>query len=183
MAIKARATVADLYNVPENGKAELINGEIVRMSPTGRLPGRAGGRIYRSLDDYERQVGGGAAFPDNVGFTVNLPHRKSFSPDAAWYVGPDSGMRFPDGAPRFAAEVRSEGDYGPEAEVEMAAKRADYFAAGTQVVWDVDLLSPDVVRKYTAASPDQPAIFRRGAVADAEPAVPGWTISVDDLFA
>jgi hypothetical protein len=28
------------------------------------------------------------------GFRVNLPHRQSFSPDAAFYVGPDPGMKF-----------------------------------------------------------------------------------------
>ena len=50
--------------------------------------------------------------------------------------------------PLFAVEVRSENDYGPAAEREMAAKRADYFAAGTRVVWDVDLLGEDVVRVY-----------------------------------
>ncbi len=64
----------------------------------------------------------------------------------------------------------------------MAAKRADYFAAGTKVVWDVDLLSDDVVRKYTAESPDKPVVFRRGEQADAEPAVPGWKFPVDELF-
>ena len=31
--------------------------------------------------------------------------------------------------------------------------------------------------------PDQPVIFRRGAIADAEPAVPGWRMKVDDIFA
>ena len=42
-------------------------------------------------------------------------------------------MKFYDGAPIFAAEVRSESDYGPDAEAAMARKRADYFAAGTLV--------------------------------------------------
>ncbi len=83
----------------------------------------------------------------------------------------------------FAAEVRSEGDYGPIAEREIAAKRADYFAAGTLVVWDVDLLSGDVVRVYRAGEPDNPAIYHRGEQAEAEPAVPGWNMPVDDLFA
>jgi Uma2 family endonuclease len=91
-------------------------------------------------------------------------------------------MKFGEGAPVFAVEVRSEGDYGPRAEREMAKKRADYFAAGTLVVWDVDLLSDDVVRVYRASYPEKPKIYRKGQVAEAEPAVPGWTMSVDELF-
>jgi len=113
---------------------------------------------------------------------VNLPNRRSFSPDAAWYVGPSTGMKFLEGAPVFAVEVRSEDDYGRNAERAMAEKRADYFAAGTLIVWDVNLLSPDVVKSYDAADPDPPKIFRRGEVADAEPAVPGWRMPVDELF-
>lgn len=91
-------------------------------------------------------------------------------------------MRFLEGAPIFAIEVRSEGDYGTKAEAEISAKRADYFAAGTLVVWDIDLLSEDVVRVYRASSPDQPTIYRRGDAAEAEPAVPGWKMLVEGLF-
>jgi Uma2 family endonuclease len=65
----------------------------------------------------------------------------------------------------------------------MARKRADYFAAGTLVVWDVDLLSETPVRAYRAADPENPTLYRRGESADAEPALPGWRMSVDDLFA
>jgi len=28
-----------------------------------------------------------------------------------------------------------------------------------------------------------PTVYRRGQIAEAEPAVPGWTMPVDDLFA
>lgn len=90
-------------------------------------------------------------------------------------------MRFVEGAPVFAAEVRSEGDYGPAAEEQMVLKRADYFAAGTLVVWDVDLLGPEVVRSYRANEPE-PRVFRRGEVTDAEPAVLEWRMLVDELF-
>jgi Uma2 family endonuclease len=181
MKTKAEATIEDLYNVPEHGKAELVNGEIVLMPPTGFLPARAGGRIYVSLLEYEARTQAGYALPDNVGFVVNLPHRKSFSPDAAFYAGKPS-MKFAEGAPVFAAEVRSEGDYGPVAERQIAEKRLDYFAAGTQVVWDVDLQSEDVVRVYRASAPNEPTVYRRGEYAEAEPALPGWTMPVDDLF-
>jgi Uma2 family endonuclease len=97
-------------------------------------------------------------------------------------VGPRTRGKFLQGAPVFAVEVRSEEDYGPAAEREMAAKRRDYFAAGTQVVWDVDVLRSETVNVYRGSEPDQPTVYRRGEVAEAEPAVPGWTMPVDELF-
>jgi len=182
MSAKTEAIVDDLYRVPENGKAEIVNGELVLMSPTGGVPGRAGGEIYVSLREYERRTRSGYAFPDNVGFIVNLPHRRSFSPDAAFYVGELKGGQFLNGAPVFAAEVRSEGDYGAKAEREMAAKRADYFAAGSLIVWDVDVLKERVVRVYRAADPENPMTYRSGDMAEAEPALPGWSMPVNDLL-
>jgi Uma2 family endonuclease len=175
-----RATIEDLYN--EEGKAEIVNGEIVRFMAMGFRPNRAGNRIWRSLDDYEQEHGGGFAVSDNVGFHVYLPDRDSFSPDAAWHIGEDTGMKFLEGAPVFAVEVRSENDYGKAAEREMAEKRRDYFAAGTLVVWDVDLLSDDVVKVYRSSDPENPTIYKRDEIAEAEPAVPNWRMPVNELF-
>jgi Uma2 family endonuclease len=182
MSTKTEAIIEDLYRVPGDGKAEIVNGELVLMSPTGGVPGRASGEIYVCLREYERRTKSGYAFPDNVGFIVGLPHRRSFSPDAAFYVGELKGGQFLDGAPVFAAEVRSEGDYGAKAEREMAAKRADYFAAGTRVVWDVDVLKERLVRVYRADDPENPTTYRSGDVAEAEPALTGWSMPVDDLL-
>ncbi len=179
---KTEATIEDLYHVPEDGKAEIVNGELQLMSPTGDIPGRAGDAILVSLRAHERRTGVGRAYGDNKGFIVSLPHRRSFSPDAAYYIGPRAGGKFLQGAPVFAVEVRSEGDYGPAAEREIAAKRRDYFAAGTQVVWDVDVLRSEAVRVYRATDPENPTVYRRGELAEAEPAVPGWTMPVEDLF-
>ena len=180
MATRTPATIEALYR--EKGKAEIVHGEIVRMSPTGFLPGMAATAIAASLRAHQRQHGSGHAVGDNVGFLVDLPHRQSFSPDAAWYTGRIEGLKFAKGAPAFAAEVRSEGDYGPYAERALATRRADYFAAGTLVVWDVDLLSEDVVRVYRANAPSTPTVFRRGDMAEAEPAAPGWRMPVDELL-
>jgi Uma2 family endonuclease len=151
------------------------------MSPTGGLPARAGGAIFMSLRAYERHAVG-RAYPDNAAFLVDLPNRGSFSPDASFHAAIVVGMEFVAGAPVFAAEVRSKGDYGPAAEAAMAAKRAEYFAAGTVVVWDVDLLGSDAVRAYRFDDPDHPTCFHRGEIADAEPALPGWRMAVDELF-
>ncbi len=119
---------------------------------------------------------------DNAAFRVSLPHRDSFSPDAAYHEGPNPGLRFFDEAPRFAVEVRSGGDYGPAAEQALADKRRDYFATGTLVVWDVDVLRERVVRVYRSGDPDGPTVYRSGDVAEAEPVLPGWTMLVDGLL-
>ena len=176
----AEATLEDLYRV--DGKAELVGGELVLMSPTEGLPGFAGGEIFASLREYARRTKAGYALPDNVGFLVRLPNRRSFSPDAAFTTQAPLTGKFIEGAPVFAAEVRSEDDYGPAAERTMAAKRSDYFAAGTMVVWDVDVLREQSVRVYRASDPVTPTLRRRGEIADAEPALPGWSMPVDDLF-
>ena len=183
MSAKAKATIEELYNLPDDRKAEIVNGELVLMPPTGDAPSSAAGEIYVSLHQYARNTGIGRAYADNTGFVVKLPHRDLFSPDAAFYVGPRAGGRYLEGAPVFAAEVRSENDYGPGAESAMAAKRADYFAAGTLVVWDVDVLREQVVRVYRATDLENHTIYRRGDMAEAEPALPGCRMPVDDLFA
>ena len=186
---RRQAAIEELYHVPENGKAEIIHGRVVRLSPTGAKPGRVAFKIAFSLSQYEErrsqsEDGVGYTFGDNVGFLVNLPGRDSFSPDAAWYTGPlgEDEMDFLPGAPAFAVEVRSKGDYGPKAERAIAEKIRDYFAAGTLVVWDVDTRGADVIRVHRTTAPDAPTISRRGDIAEAEPAVSGWTMPVDGLF-
>ena len=183
MSAKVEATIDDLYYVKDDGKAEIVNGELVLMSPTGELPGRAALKIAASLLAYETRAKTGRAYGDNVGYIVNLPNRKSFSPDATFYIGPRTRAKFLQGAPIFAVEVRSEGGYSRKAEQEIADKRADYFAAGTIVVWDVGVLVEELIRCYVSDDPDNPRVFHRGETADAEQALPGWSTPVDDLFA
>lgn len=179
------ATLDDLLLVRE--KAELIAGRIVYFMASGEEHGNVSLEIAYRLKQYVKQTGHGRAYGDNVGFALGTPvtsGRLSFSPDAGFRDGTPAvkNFKFVSGAPTFAVEVRSEGDYSPKGEREMAEKRADYFEAGTLVVWDVDPIAETVAR-YTAANPLTPVVFRRGEVADAEPAVPGWRLPVDDIFA
>ncbi len=179
MAGNREATIDDLWRV--EGKAEIVNGELALMSAAGYRHGRVALEIAASLLEYGKRTGRGHALPDNVGFIVDLPHRRSFSPDAAFATQPVSDD-FVAGAPVFAVEIRSPEDFGPAAERAMAEKRADYFTAGTLVVWDVDTLRDRVVRAFRASHPQAPTVFRCGDRADAEPALPGWSMEVDDLF-
>lgn len=178
------ATLDDLLKV--DGKAELIGGRIIRFMPSGHAPSRAAFKIAYGLEQHARQSGKGLAYGDGMGFAIRpalASGRQSFSPDAAYYTGalPKNRMRFIEGPPDLAIEVRSESDYGRAAEVEMAAKRMDYFEAGTKVVWDVDPEAKEI-RSYRFDAPHQPVVFKAGETADAEPTVPGWRISVDEAF-
>lgn len=178
-------TLADLMRV--DGKAELIAGRIVHFMPGGRRHNIVAANIYSSLRIHWKTTKVGEAYTDNVGFKMVPPMpsgRQSFSPDASYYMGhlapADTG--FIDGPPTFAAEVRSEDDYGPAAEDQMAEKRAEYFQAGTLVVWDVDWKRSETVTVYRANDPANPTTYRRGDIAEALPALPGWTIPVAEVF-
>jgi Uma2 family endonuclease len=178
----ARATLADLSR--EQGKAELINGRIIRLMASGQFPSEVAANIFVSLRSHAQSTGHGKAYTDGTGFAVPelTSGRESFSPDTAYDLGadPSNRMRFIEHAPTFAVEVRSENDYGPATDREYEDKRDDYFEAGTLVVWDVDPLA-ETVTAYRQGRP--PLIFRQGDTADAEPAVPGWRLAITDIFA
>lgn len=179
--VKAQATIEDLLNYPDHGRAEPVCGKIVMIPPMTIRAGRAVMNILLSLHDYEKQARFGYVLPSKVGYLVDLPHRKSFCPDCSFYVGPLT-MDLPEGAPLFAVEMWDIGDCSCCMEDEFAAKRRDYFATGTEVLWDVDIRREDVVRVFRKSTPDSPTIYRRGEVAEAEPALPGWRMPVDKLF-
>ncbi|MDQ2855025.1 MAG: Uma2 family endonuclease [Acidobacteriota bacterium] len=188
IAVEADGTVEEIDDAPSleillaSGAEVHYHGILIdgKGGATGAAPNNAALEICVSLREYSRRTKRGRAVADNAGF--RLPNGKFVSPDAAYHVGKWTRMKFYEGAPVFAVEVRSESDYGPKAEINMARKRADYFAAGTLVVWDVDLLSDDVVKVYRATEPIEPTIYRRGDIAEAEPAVPGWSMAVEEIF-
>src|SRR5262245_22004100 len=98
------ATVDDLYRA--EGKAELVDGGIVRMRLGGCNYGIAKGNVLVSLHDYAKRVGEGIAFGSTVVFLCDLPNRRSFSPDCSYFIGPRAGKDFLPQVPIFAVEVR-----------------------------------------------------------------------------
>ena len=141
---QSAATIDDLYRVSE--KAELIAGRIVPIMPSGDAPNSAALEIVVSLREYARRTGIGVAYTDGIR-DCGQKTIAQWSPIvlARRLISHGSSAAKPDAvcggcALTFAVEVRSENDYGVAAEAAMSAKRADYFAAGTLVVWDVDRL-------------------------------------------
>ena len=50
------------------------------------------------------------------------------------------------------------------------------------MVWDVDVLRERVVRVFRFDAQREPTIYRAGEIAEAERAVPGWTVAIDEIF-
>ena len=145
MGTKREAVIRDLYRV--EGQAEIVNGKIVRL-PFHTWPvALAIGELLVALNEDAKRDKRGYALGSTVAYIVDLPHRKALCPDVALYTGKDElSPGFPEGAPIFVAEFRDPRDYSRAGDKRFADKRADYFAAGTQVVWDVDVLRENVVR-------------------------------------
>lgn len=176
-----KATVEDLYHAPDDGMYDLVDGKLVHVPLSGFGHSRVADRIRDVLLPYEETTQSGYAMSDGIGYLVDLPRRQSFGPDASYLlVKPDDEDLFITGAPIFAAEIRFKDDYGARGDREAAAKRDDYFEAGTQAVWDVDRHA----RTITLYTPDagEPLVFGPGEIAHAEPALPGRRVAVDDLF-
>jgi len=82
----------------------------------------------------------------------------------------------PDLAPDLAVEVLSAGNTPGE----MARKRQDYFAAGVQVVWEVN---PDTRTLEVFTAPDQSTVLHEAQTLDGGVILPGFTVPLQELFA
>ncbi len=184
MSTVTSATLDDL--VRTEGQAELIGGKIVRFPLHSWKVGVLCGNLITSLDLHRKSLGRGIVGTSTLAYVIPvLPSgRESFCPDVSFHLGPlpSNRMGFIEGSPTFAAEVRDNKESDDKVEAEVAAKGADYFAAGTLVVWDIDPMA-ETITCYRQADLTKAIVWRRGDTADAEPAVPGWRVTVDEVFA
>ena len=81
----------------------------------------------------------------------------------------------PDLAPDLAVEVLSAGNTPGE----MARKRQDYFAAGVQVVWQVD---PNTRTVEVFTAPDQSMVLHEAQTLAGGTVLPDFTLPLQELF-
>jgi Uma2 family endonuclease len=81
----------------------------------------------------------------------------------------------PDVAPDLAVEVLSAGNTAGE----MARKRQDYFAAGVQIVWQVD---PSTRTAEVFTAPAQSTVLHAAQALEGGTVLPGFTLPLQELF-
>ena len=158
MAVPARRTLMtaeQLFELPDDGyRSELVDGEIIRMTPSGAEHGVLSSRIGRLLDEHASAQGLGVCCGAETGFILRRDPDVVRAPDAAFVAAariPKSGIprTYWPFAPDLAVEVVSPSD-GLAA---VQAKVAEYFAAGTP---------PGVARRAgTRGRPGLPVAPRR----------------------
>lgn len=173
-------TVEAFERMARDGSWELIDGELIEVSPTGALSGKVSNLLAFFVTAHVRAERLGAVFAADTGFVL-FPDRDTVrAPDVAFVRTdrlplPAEQTGFLRLAPDLAAEVRSPSDRMPD----LLAKAAMYLEAGVPLVWLVDP-GPKRIAVYTQDGPV--ATLHAGDSLDGGDVLPGFSLPVTELF-
>lgn len=180
--VKTRLTADEFFEMSfENGKAELVRGEIIRMRPTGGEHGIIAMRIGEWLSAHVRVNNLGVVCAAETGFIVARDPDTVCAPDAAFVSKERMGdvkrpKKFWPFAPDLAVEVVSPSDTAEDVE----KKVREWCAGGTRMVW---VLYPTLGTVHVYRSPTDVRILQPGDTLSGEDVVPDFSCTVTDIFA
>ena len=183
MTTKARVTAKELWELGEGDvRRELVNGEIVEMTPAGGVHGQVTSRIDRLLAAHVERRGGGEVLVGDVGFVLNLPNdpERVRAPDVAFVSahrlpGGRPPQGFLQGGPDLAVEVLSPSD-NP---VDVQQKVRDYLEAGARLIW---VIAPQAKTVTVYRADGSARLLREHENLEGEDVLPGLTISLAEVF-
>ena len=173
-------TGAELLAMGDIGPCELIDGVIVRMSPTGEVHGYLESRLTFFLYRFSQDTQAGWVLGGEVGICIRRNPDRIRGADLAFWSedrlpeGPSTG--FSEVAPDLVVEILSPTDRWAE----MNRKIDDYFSIGVGELWIVDP-EEETIFVYRSATPR--AALRRGDTLVGSGSLTGFTLAVDELFA
>lgn len=155
-------------------------GELIIMAPTGGESGRRNADITIDLGLWNRRTGLGYTFDSSTCF--KLPNKADRSPDAAWIaasrweaLSASQREKFPPIAPDFVIELRSATDSLSM----LRAKMADYQTSGVRLGW---LINPQDQQVEIYRPGQAVEILQSPTQISADPVLPGFTLSLSNLF-
>ena len=131
-------TDEELLALPENGKHELVNGELVHMSPARPQHGKQIFSFSLRLGNFVNRRKLGECYDGQTSFWMKSGNLRSpdisFIPHARVKLLESAGDTFFHGAPDLAVEVLSPSERSKD----IAEKLVDYFESGARLVWLID---------------------------------------------
>ncbi len=181
-APRARMTAEELFDLPDDGgRLELVEGELAHMTPTGGTHGALAVRIGRLLDEYVEAHDLGVCCGAETGFILQRDPDTVRAPVAAVVLKsriPETGIpaAYWPFAPDLAVEVVSPSDRLADVHVKIA----EYFAAGTRLVW---LVEPETRMVHVYRSPQEVEVVGTEQDLGGGDVLPGFGCAVRRLFA
>jgi len=181
MTTVTRAVTAEelLRFADDSFRYELVKGEIRKMSPAGSEHGKIAMRLGARLELYVEANNLGQVFAAETGFRISSNPDTVRAPDVAFVsreriekTGTPEGY-FP-GAPDLAIEVVSPSD----AYAEVEEKVGDWLDAGAKMVV---VVNPGK-RSISIHLPSGITLLKESDTLNGGEVVPGWSVSVKELF-
>jgi len=177
---EALVTGDELLAMGDVGPCELIEGRIVRMSPTGFEHGNYESNFCEHLKAHVRRHRLGKVVVGEVGIYVRRIPDTVRAADAAFVSHERLAQRkqkggYLDVAPELVVEVLSPDDSWSD----VIQKLRDYFSIGVNLVWVADPASRTV---YAYRSVTDVREFAEADALTGDEVLPGFSVKVAELF-
>lgn len=180
MVTTSRTTIEAFEAMSLEGRWELIDGELVEMTPSADESSSIAATIIGFLAPHVRAHHLGRVYAPDGGFVL-FPDRPTVRvPDVAFVRAdraPQGAARkhFPRLAPDLVVEVLSPSDRTSD----VVAKLEMYQEAGVPLIWLVD---PDNQTVTVIAAGKSTVVLRQGDTLDGGDILPGFSVPVAELF-
>lgn len=164
----------------DSHRYELLNGELIIMSPTGGRHGQLASRLIAKLIAFAEEHNSGETFASETGFRLTRAPDTVLAPDAAFITADNLAAgrvteAFIPGAPDIVVEVLSPSDTAGR----TAVKVQTWLRHGAQLVWIVD---PESTTVTVYRADGSAALRQSGDSLDGETVLPGFSYPLDQLF-
>jgi Uma2 family endonuclease len=178
VAIAQTVTAQQLFEMPDQERFELVQGELVPMSPPGFDHGCIVLDVAAALREFV-QAGKLGMVAVEAGFCVSHDPDTVRSPDVAFVRAariPPGGVRaFFQGAPDLAVEVISPSDRASE----VISKAQDWLQSGCTVVWVID---PETKTVTAYSNGPQTLFLSARDTLTCEALLPGFRLPIAQVF-
>ena len=180
MATTKLMTAAELYELPNTERFELIRGELVEMAPTGFDHSDIAAELISRVRMFAREHGLGRVTGEGAGYRLEADPDVVLAPDVAFVradrLPPREDRRgYLPLAPDLVVEVISPSDRAGQ----VLAKVNLYLTAGVPLLWLVDPEQQTVA----AFTPDRPArVYSAPDTLTGADVLPGFELPIRELF-